>query len=61
MENKQLNRRAFCRAIAGAAILPCLGLSSCSSLEPKVFLTGEVVNPPIGCVELLKKSEDGDC
>lgn len=61
MNKKQLNRRAFCRALLGAAILPCLGLTACSSLEPETFITGEVITPPIGCVELLKRSENGDC
>ena len=61
MENNQLTRRTFCRALIGAAILPCLGLSACSSLEPEQFLTGEVITPPIGCVELLERSENGDC
>lgn len=61
MDNKQLNRRAFCRGLLGAVILPCLGLTACSSLEPETFLTGETTTPPIGCVELLKRSENGDC
>lgn len=61
MNNKQSSRRRFCRGLLGAAILPCLGLTACSSLEPEIFLTGEIITPPIGCVELLKRSENGDC
>lgn len=61
MKNNQVNRRTICRGLLGAVILPCLGLSSCSSLEPEMFLTGEEITPPIGCVELLKRSENGDC
>lgn len=61
MNKEKLARRAFCRNLFGAAILPCLGLTACTSLEPETFITGDQVNPPIGCVELLKRSENGDC
>lgn len=42
-------------------VIPLLLLIGCAEVPPKSFSTGEIVNPPYGCVEARKEHSNEPC
>jgi hypothetical protein len=62
MSQNKYTRRTFNRFLIALPLISLVaGISSCTHIEPKAFTFGEVVSAPLGCVELLQRSEQGDC